>query len=140
MGHITSHEGVKVDPNKIKSMMGWPISKTLKNIRGFLGLTRFYHKFVQNYERIVAPLTSLLNKDALSWTPEAAQAFEQLKEEMCKALALTTLDFTKSFVVECNASRNGIGVVLMQEGWPLAFKVSQSKERSYTNPFMRRKC
>ena len=39
LGHIVSHEGVKVDPNKIKAMMGWPILKTLNILNGFLGLT-----------------------------------------------------------------------------------------------------
>ena len=56
-GHIVSHEGVKVDPKKIKSMMDWSIPKTLKNIRGFLGMTRYYRKFVYNYGRIETPLT-----------------------------------------------------------------------------------
>ena len=122
MGHIVSHEGVKLDPNKIKSMMDWMIPKTLNNLRGFLGLTGYYCKFVQNYGRIATPLMTLTKKDAFSWTPEATKDFEQLKELMFKDPVLTTPDFTKIFIVECDALGNGIGVVLMQEGRPLAFE------------------
>ena len=75
MGHIVSHEGVKVDPIKIKAMMDWSIPKPLKNLRGFLGLTGYYSKFVRNYGRIAAPLASLTKKEAFSWI-EATQAFE----------------------------------------------------------------
>ena len=134
MGHIVSHEGVKVDPNNIKAMMDWPIPKTLKNRRGFLGLTGYYHKFVQNYGRIATPLTTLTKKDAFSWTPEATKDFEQLKEVMCKSLVLTTPDFTKTFIVECDASGNGIGVILMQEGRPLAFESRSLKGKELHKP------
>ena len=79
LGHILSHEGVKVDPKNVKSMMDWPIPKTLKNLRGFLGLTGYYRKFVQNYERITTPLMTLTKKDAFSWTPKATKSFEQLQ-------------------------------------------------------------
>jgi hypothetical protein len=134
LGHIVSHEGVKVDPNKIKAMMDWTIPKTLKNLRGFLGLTGYYRKFVRNYGRIAAPLTTLTKKDAFSWTPEATKAFEQLKEVMCTTLVLTTPDFTKTFIVECDALGNGIDVVLMQEGRPLAFESQPLKGKDLHKP------
>ena len=69
LGDIVFNEGVKVDPNKTKAMMDWWISKTLKNLRGFLGLTRYYCMFVKNYKRITTPLTTLTKKDSFSWTP-----------------------------------------------------------------------
>jgi hypothetical protein len=122
LGHIVSHEGVKVDPNKIKAMMEWMIPKTLRNLRGLLGLTGYYHKFVRNYGRIEAPLMTLTKKDGFSWTPEETKSFERLKEVMCKALVLTTPDFTKTLIVECDALGNGIGAILMKEGRPLAFE------------------
>ena len=63
-----------------------------------------------------------MKKDAFSWTPEATKAFEHLKEAMCLALVLATSYFTKTFIVECDASGNGIGPVLMQEGRPISFE------------------
>ena len=121
MGHIVSHEGIKVDPKKVKSMMDWPIPKTLNNVREFLGLTGYYCKFVQNYGRIAAPLTTLLKKYGFYWTPEETQYFQQIKEATCKAPIFMTPDFKKNFIVECDCLGNGIGVVLMEEGHPLSF-------------------
>ena len=82
LGHIVSHEGVKVDPKKIKAIKEWKVPTTIKKLHRFLTLTGYYHKFVKNYGRIAAPLTTLLKKDAFSWTPEATKAFEHLKEAM----------------------------------------------------------
>ena len=125
LGHI-SHESVKVDPNKIKAMMDWPILKTLKNLKGFLGLTRYYHKFVHNYGNIKELLTTLTKKDAFSWTPEA----------MYKALVLTTLDFTKTFIVGCDALGNGISIVFMQEGRHLSFESQPMKGKGLTKTYL----
>ena len=66
LDHIVSHEGVKLDPGKIQAMREWPIPKTLKKLRGSLGLASYYQQFVKNYVQIVEPLTTLLKKEAFS--------------------------------------------------------------------------
>jgi hypothetical protein len=79
LGHIVSGEGVHVDPKKIEAMKDWPHPKTLKILCGFLGLTGYYRKFVQNYGKIVAPLTTLLKNNAFSWNEEVEQGFSGFK-------------------------------------------------------------
>ena len=106
-------------------MQYWPHPKTLKIFRGFLVLTSYYRKFVKNYGKIVAPLTALLKNNSFTWTPATAQAFQTLKMAMCTTPVLALPNFTKTFVLKCNASRKGIDVVLMQEGRPLAFTSRQ---------------
>ena len=79
MGHIVSHEGFKVDTSKIKAIKEWKVPTTIKQLRGFLWLTGYYHKFAKNYGGKASPLTTLLKKDAFSWTPKETKAFEHLK-------------------------------------------------------------
>jgi hypothetical protein len=134
LGHLVGKDGVRVDPRKIEDMQDWPHPKTLKSLHGFLGLTGYYRKFVKNYVKIAAPLTALLKKNSFTWTPVAVQAFQTLKMNMCTTSVLALPDFTKTFVLECDASGKGISVVLMQEGRPLAFTSKQLSKRNLGKP------
>jgi len=129
LGHIVSGDGVQADPGKIQAMVDWPLPKNVKSLRGFLGLTWYYRKFIRNYGTIVAPLTSLLKKNAFEWNEEANHAFQMLKDAVTHAPALALPNFTQSFVIECDASGVGIGAVLMQSNRPIAFLSKALKGR-----------
>lgn len=91
-------------------------------MRSFLGLAGYYRKFVQHFAIIARPLTDLLKKGALFvWTSTHTTAFETLKQALIKAPVLALPNFSKPFQLQTDASDNGVGVVLLQDGHPLAF-------------------
>jgi hypothetical protein len=127
-------DGIRVGPKKIEAMQDWLHPKTLKILCGFLGLTGYYHNFVKNYGKIAAPLAALLKKNSFTCSLAVAQSFQTLKTTMCTTPVLALLDFTKTFVLECDTSGKGIGDVLMQEGRPLAFTSKQLSEKNLGKP------
>jgi len=129
LGHKISKEGVQVDPSKIKAIMEWPKPDNISKLRGFLGLTGYYRIFVKNYAHKTAPLTNLLKKNSFQWNSEAEKCFETLKCMMSSTPILAMPDFTKPFVVECDASGFRLGAVLMQEGHPIAFESRKLNKR-----------
>ncbi|WVZ53910.1 hypothetical protein U9M48_004796 [Paspalum notatum var. saurae] len=117
LGHIFSKGGIMVDPSKISSVMDWKVPEVVKEVRGFLGLAGYYRRFIESFSRIAKPMTSLLEKGVpFIWTKERQDAFDELKKRLTTAPVLTLPDLTKSFTVYCDASKEGLGCVLMRGG------------------------
>jgi hypothetical protein len=81
LGHIVSDEGVCADPGKIKAMVDWPLPSNIKSLRGFLGPTGYYRKFIIGSGSIAAPLTAMLKKNSYSWSDSAKAAFNASFED-----------------------------------------------------------
>jgi hypothetical protein len=131
LGHVISKGGIAVDPGKVKDVFDWVVPQTVKAVRSFLGLAGYYRRFIENFSKIAKPLTSLLEKGAdSSWTDERQKAFEELKKRLTTAPVLTLPDQSKRFTVYCDASRDGLGCVLMQEGRVIAYASAVAPARA----------
>ena len=137
LGHFISNDMVSTDPSKIEAVKNWPIPTIVKRFRGFLGLTRYYRRFIKNYSQIAWPLIDFPKKEGFVWTNASAPTFDALKKALIIVPVLAMPDFSVTFVVETNAPNYGMGLVLMQNNHPITYisKGSASSTRHFQ--FMR---
>lgn len=120
LGHVISYEGVWVNDSKVTAITKWLKPTSARSVCGFLGLSGYYRKFIRDYGTITAPLTKILQKTGFLWSSEAEDAFTILKKALSEAPVLALPDFSKKFIVECDASGSG-RAFLHQHGHPIAF-------------------
>jgi hypothetical protein len=114
LGHVLTAKVVAVDPAKIKAVKEWDQPRNPTDIRSFLGLAGYYHRFIENFSKIDKPMTNLLKKtNEFEWTPKCELSFHTLKQKLTTTPVLALPDIRKDFMVYCDASRQGLGCVLM---------------------------
>ena len=112
--HVISGEGIAVDPTKVASVTKWVAPTPVGEIRSFLGLAGYYQRFIENFSRIAKPMTKLLKKDTkFKWTEEREGSFQELNKHLVTAPVLILPDQRKDYQVYCDASRRGLGAVLI---------------------------
>jgi hypothetical protein len=123
LGHVINAQGVATDAVKIQAIVEWPVPTCLTDLRSFLGLARYYRKFIRHLRVICQPLKALLKKGSMFiWTTKHGNAFDTFKKALVTTPILALHDFIVVFLVETHASVVGVGIVLMQKGHPLAFR------------------
>ncbi|KAL0556761.1 hypothetical protein IC582_005277 [Cucumis melo] len=135
LGHVVSKAGVSVDPAKIEAVTGWTRPSTVSEVRSFLVLAGYYRRFVENFSRIATPLTQLTRKGApFVWSKACEDSFQNLKQKLVTAPVLTVPDGSGSFVIYSDASKKGLGCVLMQQGKVVAYASCQLKSHEQNYP------
>ncbi|WVZ68667.1 hypothetical protein U9M48_017581 [Paspalum notatum var. saurae] len=128
LGHILSEKGVE-------SVLNWKQPESVTEIRSFLGLAGYYRRFIKDFSKTAKPMTSLTKKNAkYTWSPNCEEAFQSLKRSLTTAPVLAQPDVAKPFDVYCDASGNGLGRVLMQEGRVVAYASRQLRKHEANYP------
>jgi hypothetical protein len=115
LGHTISRQGIATDPKKILCLQQWPTPSNVEQLRSFLELATYYHRFIKNFATITAALRRLQEKNVKSiWNESCDQAFHTLKRKLTFSPVLAYPRFDKEFILDTDASESAIGVVLSQ--------------------------
>ena len=134
LGHVISGDGIAVDPSKVEAVSQWETPKSVTEIRSFLGLADYYRRFIEGFSKLALPLTQLTCKGkSFVWDVHCENSFNELKKRLTTAPVLILPKPDEPFVVYCDASKLGLGGVLMQEGKVVAYASRQLRihEKNY---------
>ncbi|GJU79126.1 putative reverse transcriptase domain-containing protein [Tanacetum coccineum] len=135
LGHVIDSQGIHVDPAKIESIKDWASPKSPTEISQFLGLAGYYRRFIEGFSKIAKPMTKLTQKKVkFEWGDKQEAAFQLLKQKLCSAPILALPEGSEDFIAYCDASKKGLGAVLMQREKVIAYASRQLKihEKNYT--------
>ena len=125
LGHVISADGISPDQEKIEAVKQWPLPKNQTELRGFLGLTNYFRKFIHHYSQLATPLTNLTRKElgpSVLFDQNCLDSFQKLKEALMQAPLLATPNFDLPFRMVTDASQVGLGGVLLQDDKPIAYE------------------
>ncbi|GJW48212.1 putative reverse transcriptase domain-containing protein [Tanacetum coccineum] len=135
LGHIVSAEGITMDPAKVEAITKWPRPTSVTEVRSFLGLAGYYRRFVEGFSRLALPLTKLMRKgEKFVWNEEREKSFEELKQRLVSSPILTLPSGSGGFQIYSDASKKGLGCVLMQHGKVIAYASRQLKPYEVNYP------
>ena len=135
LGHVVLASGVSVDPEKVEVVMSWERPKSVFEIRSFLGMVGYYRRFIKDFSHLAAPMTRLTLKDVkYEWTDPCQRAFQELNRRLTSAPILIVQDKGQRYTVYCDASKDGLGCVLMQSGRVIAYGSRHLKNHKRNYP------
>jgi hypothetical protein len=135
LGHVISKEGIAMNPSKVQPVLDWQAPTNVKEIRGFLGMAGYYQRFIEGISKIAGPMTKLLRKNTpFEWSEKCEERFQELKRRLTTAPILAVPETGKNYAVYCDASKNGLGCVLMQDRKVIAYGSRQLKPHEVNYP------
>ena len=124
-----------MDPEKVEAIMNWDRQKSVFEIRNFLGLTRYYRRFIEDLSRLAVPLTRLTRKWVkFEWNDPCEKAFQELKRRLTSTPILIVQEKGQGYTVYCDASKDRLGCVLMQFGRVVDYGSQKLKNHEWNYP------
>jgi hypothetical protein len=135
LGHVISKGGISVDLSKVQDVLSWNAPMSVGDIWSFLSLVGYYRRFIEGFLKISKPMTELLEKDKkFEWMPGCEASFQELKKRLMTAPLLVMPDMEKPFSIYCDASGQGLGCVLIQDGHVVAYASRQLRKHEAHYP------